>query len=325
MHYPPPSPADPLPPVSVVIPHFGPHGQTLTLLADLVAQDYVGELQLIVVDDASPEPFPAGPHSPYELVRNSRNRGFGSTVNAGCARARGELLVILNSDVRCAPDAIDRLVRGSRRHPGAICGPAIDSGDGPAPTARRFPGPLWQFMLHTRVVDLVRHVEALARFRFMDGRATLAADFDRADWVSGAALVIPRVVFEELGGFDPEYYMYYEDVDLQRRAHARGIPIVALHDAVVTHVGRGSTPTEQPGWGAHGLWTYATHTGARGRMLLAFGLSLGANLGYNTVRYLVHRRTHPLRDARLELKDLVALARHRDPRHHPHPDKDGHE
>jgi GT2 family glycosyltransferase len=71
------------------------------------------------------------------------------------------------------------------------------------------------------------------------------APADGTGYVSGAALLVDRDVFARLGGFDEDYFMYYEDVDLGRRAAAAGVPVVLEPDWQVEHVG-GHSVTQSP-------------------------------------------------------------------------------
>jgi GT2 family glycosyltransferase len=67
-------------------------------------------------------------------------------------------------------------------------------------------------------------------------------DTVRRDWVSGAAMVVRRAVFEEVGGFDERYFMYFEDVDLCARIRGAGHEIHYVHAISVEHLRGGSQP-----------------------------------------------------------------------------------
>ena len=98
----------PDPAVSVIVPHYGDHGPTSALVDSLLPQR---PHEIIVVDDASPQPFPDT--SGVRLLRHERNGGFGSAVNAGARAATGDLLLVLNSDIEVGPTFVADLMAAS--------------------------------------------------------------------------------------------------------------------------------------------------------------------------------------------------------------------
>ena len=105
--------------VSIVIPHYGAPAPTVSLIDQLRRQNVVVDMQVIVVDDCSPEPFPA--IDGVEVVRRVANGGFGSAVNSGVVAAHGELLLVLNSDLDVGTDFLDQMVQAAGRFPGRSC------------------------------------------------------------------------------------------------------------------------------------------------------------------------------------------------------------
>ena len=91
--------------VSVVIPHYGHPTPALALIDQLRPQS---PHEIIVADDHSPTPFPETPG--VMVVRRASNGGFGSAVNAGAARASGDVLLVLNSDLDVSPTFVADLV-----------------------------------------------------------------------------------------------------------------------------------------------------------------------------------------------------------------------
>ena len=109
--------------VTVVVPHHGDPAPTLATIGDLRAQVTDLAVDVVVVDDCSPEPFPDA--DGVTVVRRETNGGFGSAVNSGAAVATQPLLLVLNSDVALTPTFVDDLVTAAR---------AVDAG-------RRRPAP----------------------------------------------------------------------------------------------------------------------------------------------------------------------------------------
>ena len=105
--------------ISAIIPFYGEPAPVLDLIASLRAQRGITpeNLEIIVSDDRSPVPFPDT--EGVSIVRRERNGGFGSAVNSGAARARGDWLIILNSDLELGENFISSMLTRSpsiRRH-----------------------------------------------------------------------------------------------------------------------------------------------------------------------------------------------------------------
>ena len=291
------------PGVSVVVPHYGDPNGTLPLLAMLQQQRYDGPLQVIVADDASPEPFPAVPG--VELVRRERNGGFGSTVNSGASRARHDLLLILNSDLEIPDDFVRDLVREGASWQPAVLSPRVVSPTGHATwTGRHFPTVRHQF---------VEWLTPLARWRDRRllhewvGHDTSVTDDAVAvvDWVVGAAMMVPTEHFRAVGGFDERFFMNSEEVDLQRRLRAIGIPSVVLPAPVAVHEGGGSSDAGlRRAWLVRSRLAYADKWGSRRHLQAALTVATALNLLWNAGRRALGRPVHPWRTARQEL-DLI--------------------
>ena len=284
--------------VSIVIPHYGDPSLAIALLADLDVQRTTRPLQIIVADDHSPEPFPTETLVSCQLVRRESNGGFGAAVNAGAAVALHPLLLILNSDLRVGPGFIDDLCREAVPWMPAIIGPALlDEHGSVTHSARRFPR-----LRSSAIAVLV----PLARWRHTDrwhravGHLTPAPvkGATVCDWVEGAALLMPTVLFRELGGFDERFFMYSEEVDLQTRARLLGIPSVVLGDVSAVHSGGGSSDiTKRFAWLVQGEWIYAEKWRGRRAARRYQAAMLGAfliNLFWNSFRSALGRDSQPL-------------------------------
>ena len=286
------------PTVSVVIPHYGDSAPTLVLLDQLRAQDGA-ELQLIVADDCSPIPFPETPG--VTVVRRAQNGGFGCAVNSGAEAATGELLLILNSDLEIGPGFVRDLVTAAQPWQPAVAGPRIVDGAGHADwTARRFPTTAHQVTEWLTPLARVRHTAWWHRGVGHDvapepGHATVT------DWLVGAVLLLPLAAFRESGGFDERFHMNSEEVDLQRRLGARGIPSVYLPMVTVTHVGGGSSdPVLRRRWLVTSRLRYAEKWGGLVPLRLGLSLATPVNAVANGARRLRGAEVDPLRTAREE-------------------------
>lgn len=285
--------------VTAVVPHYGDPAPTRALVGELHAQRGV-RLEVVVVDDASPEPFPAT--DGVRLARRERNGGFGSAVNTGAQLATGDLLLVLNSDVTIDPGFVTALVTAAEPFQPCVAGPSVrDRAGHRASSGRRFP---------TAVHQVAEWLTPLARFRATT-RWQAAVGHDTScrpgtvtpvDWLVGAALLVPLAHFRAVGGFDETFFMNCEEVDLQRRLRARGLPSVFLGTVGLVHTGGGSSdPLASRGWLVAARLRYAAKWGGRRRLAAALTAATMVNLAANTARRLRRARVAPLRTARAEL------------------------
>lgn len=180
---------------------------------------------------------------PNVPVTHLPNPGYGGGMNHGAAAMSNEFVFILNPDARLSPGAIDALVARMDADPRlALLGPRILESDGSEyPSGRRFPS----------LVDGIGHA-ALGLFwtRNPFTRRYKMLDWDRrsyreVDWVSGSAMFVRRSAFDQLGGFDPDYWMYLEDVDLCYRLNKAGWKTAYEPAACVVHE-QGTSTSKTP-------------------------------------------------------------------------------
>jgi N-acetylglucosaminyl-diphospho-decaprenol L-rhamnosyltransferase len=243
--------------LSVVLVNYHSWQQTANLVRRLLTSDVAGsgEAEVMIVDNASPW-HPVVPRlrrwPGVSLRRWGRNRGFGRAVNEGCRLSRGRWLLLLNPDMSVPADFLDGVmaVAGSLPDDAGIVGFQLRHDDGSLQLSTgRFP------TLASTLLGLV-----LPRSR----RKYQALPLDRStkvDWVTGCCLLIRRECLEQLGGFDRSFFLYYEDVDLCKRAAALGWSVwfepalMALHYRPL-HVRRVGAPLRLIT--RHSLLTYAS-------------------------------------------------------------------
>lgn len=180
------------------------------------------------------------------FIANPDNPGFATACNQGAAGGDAPWLAFVNPDCFVEVDTLARLRGHAAALDGALVGADLVGEDGVHdPAARRrdpdFAAMLWQ----PRRRDLALPREPVA--------------LQRVDAVSGALLLLPRALFETLGGFDPGYRLHAEDLDLCRRVRQAGAAVACANDVVVTHV-RGVSSAPRPAfveWHKHrGFWRY---------------------------------------------------------------------
>ena len=189
-------------------------------------------VETIVVDNASTDRTVeiVQQFENVRLIRNAQNLGFAAGVNRGAEVAQGDWLLLLNPDCVVDENALSTLADFVQNCGGevAIVGLQLLNADGTLqPSGRRFPK-VWEFLL------------ALLGFsRWMEARWFKGRDFTKVqevDEVSGAALAISRKAFEQVGGMDEGFFLFFEELDLCRRVKAKGMKVVYLPDAKVKHL-----------------------------------------------------------------------------------------
>jgi N-acetylglucosaminyl-diphospho-decaprenol L-rhamnosyltransferase len=227
-------PPTPAPLLSVVIVNFRQWENTVALTNQLDAADCMraGQAEVVLIDN-DPDPHPlrrcvrgwAG----VSLRCFNRNRGFARAVNEGCRRARGQWLLLLNPDVRVPEEFLDRVLQAADRLTTAdprvgIVGFQLRHDDG---TRQGSAGPYPS--LANVLAGLLR---PRARRRCQPVRGPRRQP---AAWVTGCCLLVRRECWEALAGFDEDFFLYYEDVDLCRRARATGWSVWYEPAVRVTH------------------------------------------------------------------------------------------
>jgi len=194
------------------------------------------QLRLLAVDNASSDgsgevlsvTFPCA-----LFIQNQVNVGFGRANNQLAEHVSGDYVLLLNTDAFVSPETLAMTVDHMERHPHCgILGVRLVGSDGSAqPSLRSFPTPLTTFLRRT----------GLHRFSPLDNaRDDLARDHTRiseCDWVPGCYYLVRRAVLEEIGLFDPRFFMYFEEVDHCRRARDAGWTVTYLPSTSVVHLG----------------------------------------------------------------------------------------
>ncbi len=294
--------------VSVVIPHYGDAAPTRRLVEQLRNQ-HDAPAQIIVVDDASPEPYEGDGD---DLIRRSVNGGFGTAVNTGVAAAREPWLLILNSDVEIGTEVVGDLLRAAAEYPDALLAPRVLHPSGAVATSTRlFPTLRSQLIEALDPIGAFRYAPWYVRRAGLDPRCRSAkAPLTDVDWCTGEALLLLTDTFRSVGGFDEGFFMYFEETDLQRRLARLGCRRVYLPSVVVTHEGGGSTdPARVEGWMMASRFRYAGRWGLP--HLLAVGLLSVAlvNLGFDAIRSLKGRPRKPWQQFRARVTQIRSAHR----------------
>lgn len=198
-------------------------------------------LEVIVVDSASSDGsagMVAAEFPWVRLIACDDNVGFPKGNNIGLAESRGRTLLLLNPDTVILDDALPAMCDYLDSHPdlGAL-GPQLLNADGSVQSSRRrFPTTAMAFFESTWLEGLAPGL--VRRYYALDLPDDRTAD---VDWLTGACIMVPRAVYERIGGMDEGYYMYSEELDWCRRIKEGGWRVVYYPEArVIHHYGKSS-------------------------------------------------------------------------------------
>ena len=212
-------------------------GDELTDFTRSLAGATTADVELVLVDNGTDPAVAdrAAAEAGGRVLRTGANLGYGAGANAGARGATQPWLVVANPDVVWEPGSLDALLDAAERHPTAgALGPALLNEDGTVyPSARELPS-LTQGVGHALLGKVWPRNPWTRRYQ---RRQETAGQERVAGWLSGACLLLRRDAFEAVGGFDDDYFMFFEDVDLGERLALAGWPNVYVPAARVTHVG----------------------------------------------------------------------------------------
>jgi GT2 family glycosyltransferase len=193
-----------------------------------------GLLECVVVDNASRDgtaELVRRTHPWVRLIESRENLGFGRACNRGFESVDTPYALFLNPDAWLEPDALRALIDFLEQHPKAgLVAPASRNPGGRRQLYGYLPTP-WR---------LVR-AAAPGRWRRHHLRPMVwGRPPEQVEWICGAVMLLRSEVFRQLGGFDPRFFLYFEETDLLRRMRDRGLEVWAVNSALALHAGHGS-------------------------------------------------------------------------------------
>lgn len=232
------------PELSILLVSWNSREMTLDCIRSVYRETQDTAFELIVLDNASADGSVeaiAAEFPQVVMIAETANHGFSVGTNLQVPRARGEKILLLNTDTIVLDKAIDKLMAFSRKRPEArIWGGRTLFGD-----RSLNPTSCWGKM--TPWNQFAQMIGLTARFPnspVFNPRAypDWQRDTERqVDIVTGCLLLIDKAFWTELGGFDSTFFMYGEDADLCLRAIELGAKPMITPDATIVHYGGGST------------------------------------------------------------------------------------
>ena len=225
-----------IPDLSVIVLTYNVRALTRACVRSLFADSSFSRfnIEVIVADNASTDDTVPTLRAEFPQIRwvlNEQNLGFARGNNAGLRVARGRYLFLLNSDTEVCDGALAALIEFMDAHPEAgACGPMLLNQDGSLqPSGRALPSVWSVFVSMTKLYRLWQK----------DLYAQRGRDYTqvtRVGEVSGAALLVRKTVYDQIGGFDPNLFIYYEDVDWCKRIGDAGYAVYYVPASNVMHL-----------------------------------------------------------------------------------------
>ncbi len=224
--------------LSIIIVNYNVKEFLQNLLHSIIKSAEGISYEIIIVDNASNDgsvEFIGEKFPQINLIANSTNLGFGKANNQALALAKGKYLLLLNPDTLLREDTLQKMINFFETTPDAgIAGCKILNPDGTLQLAcrRSFPGPWTSFCKVTGLSSLFSRSRIFARYNltYLDENQTYEVDA-----ISGSFMMIRKEVYEKIGGFDEQFFMYGEDLDLCYRIQKSGYKVYYVHTTQIIH------------------------------------------------------------------------------------------
>lgn len=238
--------------VSIIVVSYNTRELLAECLRSVMSESADYRCEVWVVDNASTDGSPEMVRKEFPSVRviaNTDNCGFAFANNQALREATGDFLFLLNSDAVLLEGSLKALLKVFDEHAEAsIAGPCLRNPDRSVqPSWGSFPKPFDEFLFQSFLFKILptrfpygRQVHPLLRSRYKQ--------FQWVDWVTGAALIMRRQVYEAIGGLPENTFMYGEDLDYCAQAQSRGFRVAYTPKANVRHYLGASSRRDYAGW-----------------------------------------------------------------------------
>ena len=212
-------------------------------LNDLFASVGDLELEVFMIDNASRDNSVEVLRREYPkitLIENSKNVGFGRANNQALPFIKGRYVLLLNTDAFVEPDTLIKTKQYMDTHPRCgMVGVKLVGRDGVLqPSCRYFPTAWNIFLERTNLKKYFKHA------KLIDNMSWDHTSVRSCDWVPGCYALIRKEVIDQVGLFDPRYFLYYEEVDHCFAAKRAGWEVAYYPDTTVVHIGGESAKHE---------------------------------------------------------------------------------
>lgn len=229
--------------VSVILVSYNTIEMTKKSLRHLFSSQHKLSLTTIVIDNASSDhsaDILKHEYSDITLIENKKNIGFGRANNQAIPNINSRYILLLNTDAFVETDTIEKTVQYMDENPECgILGVKLLGRDGVLqPSCRYFPTPWNIFLNRTGFKRIFKHS------KLIDDMQWDHASVRNCDWVPGCYLLVRKEVIEQVGLFDPRYFLYYEELDFCLAAKKAGWYVTYFPETTVIHIGGESAKSE---------------------------------------------------------------------------------
>ncbi len=197
--------------------------------------EFFQSIEIIIIDNSTKKnniKFLRGVE--YKYIKNTKNNGFAKAANQGARVAKGEYVLFLNPDTIAKPKSIEKMLTFIKdKKNAAVVGCKVLNPDGTLqPSCGNFPTITNILLDRIPIMNKIVRTQLIRQKNYYDTQ-------QQPDWVSGVCFLARKDVFQKLGGFNEEYFMYVEDVDFCYRAKRAGYKIFYTPEAEVMHYDQG--------------------------------------------------------------------------------------
>lgn len=224
--------------LSIVIVSYNTSDLTCNCLSSIVEQTKEISYEIILVDNNSVDGTVDRVKSEFpevSIIRNNDNRGFAYALNIGINAAKGDVILSINSDTIIIDYAITKSYRYLEENPDiSILGIKLLNGDGSLQPSCRFlpdiPNCFCEAFFLTNIFPKSRFFGKYY-MSYFDHNASI-----EVEWIKGTFMMIRKEVFDKIGLFDDNYFLYSEETDFMLRANRAGIKTFFYHEASIYHL-----------------------------------------------------------------------------------------
>ena len=229
--------------ISVILVSYNTAKMSVQALDSLFASQGDFTLEVFVVDNASKDDSVLVIKKAYPnitLIENKENVGFGRANNQVLSLVKGEYVLLLNTDAFVEVDTLQKTIQYIQNHTRCgVMGVKLLGRDGELqPSCRYFPTP---FNLFANRVGLNRLFSNIKLVDDTDWNSSLTQN---CDWVPGCYYLVRKSVIDQVGLFDPLFFLYSEEVDHCYATKKAGWEVTYFADATVVHIGGESAKTD---------------------------------------------------------------------------------